>query len=39
MVHPPEVDAGFVCALEAVLEACRRPYGPKWPLVAPDRTS
>jgi hypothetical protein len=38
-VIPPEANAGFVAAMEDVLETYQRPRDPKRPLVCLDETS
>ncbi|AMV26207.1 hypothetical protein VT84_20205 [Gemmata sp. SH-PL17] len=38
-MHPPEASAGFVCAMEDVLEVYHRPFDPKRPQVCPDEAS
>jgi len=39
VVHSPEADAEFVCAMEDVLEVYHRPYNEKRPLVCLDEAS
>jgi hypothetical protein len=36
---PPEQSAGFVCAMETVLDVYQRPYDPDYPVVCMDETS
>ena len=38
-VIPPDANAGFVCAMEDVLEVYKRPYDPAYPVVCLDETS